>query len=209
MRLIKLVFEGTADEYLVVREQFAAESPFPPLTSSGTTTAGPTAPALTADAAMSEPSSSLRMTSETELPDVVAPASTKEQADSPTSSPQAADDAEVPAAATTPPEVMDFTRVMQRGLPDSVRRLLMEVATGGEAGVNRSDLRSALGIKDGELNGVLGTLGRRINGTPNLHFTKGKGTNLALVFDIWNDDGWHYRLKPEARQVLENEGLLT
>lgn len=82
------------------------------------------------------------------------------------------------------------------------------VAASDEAEGAPSDLQTALCVTDGELNGVLGSLGRRINATHDLHFTKGTGTNFTLVFDNWNNGGWQYRLKPEARQVLVDGGLL-
>lgn len=210
MRLIKLVFEGTAEEYLAVREQFAVESSI--------LHQGTAPPTLRADLPSAAAVSAAPLSGAATEPDVVT--DTREQVSSdpareptnvtgPVISPDTAEQANG-ASAPTATAADDIRRVLQRApLPESARRLIGEVAAAREQGVARSDLRHALDLTDGELNGVLGTLGRRINATPDLHFQKGKGTSLALIFDIWNDNGWHYRLKPDARPVLEDEGILT
>ncbi len=108
-------------------------------------------------------------------------------------------------------EYDDVVRVLRRlPIPENHRRLFRVLADAGEAGLTRADLRTALEMNDGELNGILGALGRRINGTHGLTFNKGQGIPLALFLDSWKDQTseWHYRLRPPVRQALYDEGVL-
>ncbi len=145
MRMIKLVFEGSVDEYAVVRPQFEATE---------------------------QPAISEEPLTEHDVYD-------------------------------------DVRRVLRRlPIPDNHRRLFQVLAAAGESGMKRSELRDALDITDGELNGVLGALGRRVNGTPGLNFNKGQGLALNLFFDTSKGHEWHYRLRPQAYKALQDEGLL-
>jgi hypothetical protein len=149
--MIKLVFEGTAEEYEVVRDQFETEPPVTPSQNG-------------AESAASLPHSHA---------------------------------------------YADIVRVLHRlPIPENHRRLFNALYEAGEPGLTRTALRAALDVNEGELNGILGALGRRINGTQGLHFNKGQGLSLALFLDTWKDSEWHYRLKPEVRQVLQDERLV-
>ncbi len=146
MRLTRLDFQGTVDEYTAVRELFVTETDRPPVQDD---------PAVGSD------------------------------------------------------EHDDIVQVLRRiPVPENHRRLFKVLAAAGESGLTRAELCSALEMNEGELNGILGALGRRINGTKGLRFNKGQGLALALFLDSWKDHDWHYRLRPQAKQALLNEGLL-
>ncbi len=89
-----------------------------------------------------------------------------------------------------PPGQLDLYRVLY-GAGD-------RTLTGGELAAN-------MGRPIDKLNGVLGALGRRVNETPG---AKGKEGICALL-EVHNADGnWHYRMRPELRQALEEEGIV-
>jgi ribosomal protein L29 len=76
----------------------------------------------------------------------------------------------------------------------------------GDEGLPMSGLSEALNRSRDQVAGVLGALGRRINGTPGL---EGKG-GILVVLDISEAKGgeWHYRMRPCLRQALELENVL-
>lgn len=81
----------------------------------------------------------------------------------------------------------------------AVYRVLYEV---GESGISYSDLAKRINRTEAQLNGVLGALGVRVNGTNGVTGTPGIG---LLVYIYRNTPGgeWNYRLRPELREILE------
>jgi len=69
-----------------------------------------------------------------------------------------------------------------------------------------AELAAATGRSRSELAGVLGALGRRINGTEGL---KGKGGIEAVLEVSMTDDGdWHYQMRAILREALEAERIV-
>jgi uncharacterized protein with ParB-like and HNH nuclease domain len=75
----------------------------------------------------------------------------------------------------------------------------------GDAGLSGEQLAKAVNRTPQQLAGVLGGMGTRINKTEGLE--DGKGINH--IFDLWEENGdLFYRLKPEFRAVLKDEGIV-
>ena len=94
--------------------------------------------------------------------------------------------------------------IRRRPVPPGQRGLYEVLDKAGDQGLLKPELAEAMGRSERELTGVLGALGKRIFGT--------KGTDdqgILLFLEISAADGtWRYRLRPEARAVLEAEGLV-
>jgi hypothetical protein len=90
---------------------------------------------------------------------------------------------------------------------DGQRAVLTALRKAGDIGLSYSDLATAIGRTQDQLDGVLGALGRRINGTPREDM--GRRLGIGTVFELWFTDGqWHYRLRPETQLVAGELGLL-
>ena len=60
-----------------------------------------------------------------------------------------------------------------------------------------------MGRNEKELQGILGALGNRVNGTPGYGVTHEPGISMILHIDETQDVGWRYRLKPVMIEALE------
>jgi predicted transcriptional regulator with HTH domain len=104
----------------------------------------------------------------------------------------------------------DILRVLRRAplLPRHAQ-LLQLLYNKDEAYTSRSALANEMQLTPDQINGVLGSLGRRIGGTAELSFDKTERSPLNLFLDMTQESGeWHYRLQPEVRAALKNEGLV-
>lgn len=105
--------------------------------------------------------------------------------------------------------LVQFLRnVLRRtGLAGNHRQLLAALYEAGDQGLLRTQIAERLGLKELQVSGVLGSLGRRIQGTPGVERAgrPGRsGTGHMMDFDRVNGI-WRYRLIPEARQAIEEE----
>jgi hypothetical protein len=99
-------------------------------------------------------------------------------------------------------------RVLRRmEIPFGQRDLYRALYQAGEAGLTRDELAQAMGRAPDKIDGVLGALGRRINGTPRPDMSSSPGITAFLDVQA-GDGGWRYRLLPVLRRVLEQEGLI-
>lgn len=70
--------------------------------------------------------------------------------------------------------------------------------------ISKSELARRMGRPEDGLKGVLGALGRRINGTSSVSTNPGMG----LMIDWVQRDGeWHYRLKEDFRRFLDDQNF--
>ena len=114
----------------------------------------------------------------------------------------------------TPPSLPDM-------MHDTIRRVLKRIPItpgqqalyealykAGSNGLTQHALAAAMGRTEQELSGVLGALGRRINGTEGVALKPGD-LGISIFFDVkWVNDVWHYTMKPALREVLDDEGLI-
>lgn len=107
---------------------------------------------------------------------------------------------------------IDAMRQMLRRAPisDGQRELYRALYRAGRDRLTADDLAEAVGRTRDELNGVLGALGRRINSTALVDaLAPNSKPGVGLVFEVLNDGGWRYALKPDFRRVLEEERLVS
>ncbi len=97
--------------------------------------------------------------------------------------------------------VEDIKRVLTRiRIPRGQKQLYKALYDASEKGLSATDLASQMNRK-GDLPGILGALGGRINYTPGIEGKPG----VELLFNMEQREGvWHYTMKPELRQTLEN-----
>jgi len=108
-------------------------------------------------------------------------------------------------------EIEAMRQMLRRAIvPAGQRELYQALYRVGPDGLAADDLADGMGRTRDERNGVLGALGRRINGTElvNAHSANRK-PGLSLVLEMRNDGEWWYALKPDFRRVLEEEGLVS
>ena len=107
-----------------------------------------------------------------------------------------------------------FIRSVLRRLhvPKINRELFSVLLAAGEQGVSRRELAEHLHLTDSQLAGVLGALGRRIHNTPGADEV---AQEMGVIFPIsifldgrQVDDQPSYRLRSDARRVLEAEGIV-
>jgi hypothetical protein len=99
-------------------------------------------------------------------------------------------------------------RVLNRmEIPPGQIALYKALANAGEERLSASALAAAMGRTEQVLSGVLGALGRRINGTEGVDQTNPPGIGLFLGYTRENGK-WHYRLRPEVRDALERKGVI-
>lgn len=119
--------------------------------------------------------------------------------------------ASTPSNGPVPREVdVSFIRevLTRREVSDRQRAVLTALAKVGDAGLSYSELATAIGRSQDQLNGALGALGKRINGTPRADMAAHLG--IGTLLELWFAEGeWHYRLRPETRQVAEELGLVA
>jgi len=94
--------------------------------------------------------------------------------------------------------------IRRRPVPSGQRELYEALSRAGDRGLLKPELAETMGRRDKQIDGVLGALGKRIFGT------KGTGDRGILLFlDIRSAEGtWNYRLRPEVREILKEEGLI-
>lgn len=99
--------------------------------------------------------------------------------------------------------IEDCLRVLtRRDVPTGQRQLYEALLEAGSEGASAAHLVKTMGRRDeSDLAGVLGALGRRINGTPGYGQTNRPGTAMVLE---WAEgaDGRRYRLRTEMIQAL-------
>lgn len=103
--------------------------------------------------------------------------------------------------------VDDIRRMLTR-IPISYgqRTIYKALYAAGDQGLSSSGLAAALDGSRAQLSGVLGALGRRVNGTEGL---EGKGgTGLILEISLLDDGDWCYRMRQVLREALEAEGIV-
>jgi hypothetical protein len=100
----------------------------------------------------------------------------------------------------------DVRRMLKRRFIPRGQQALYESLYREEGGLSADELAAAIGRTRSQLNGVLGALGRRINGTPGL---EGRG-GIEVVLDIspMADGNSHYRMRPILREALEAENVV-
>jgi hypothetical protein len=106
-------------------------------------------------------------------------------------------------------EADDFVRrVLRRmDIPPGQLDLYRALYQAGEAGLTRDELAQAMGRTPDKIDGVLGALGRRINGTPRPDMSKTPGITAFLGVQAASGT-WRYWLLPTLRRVLEQEGIV-
>jgi hypothetical protein len=100
-------------------------------------------------------------------------------------------------------------RVLKRKkIKNGQTRLYQAFSKFGDEWVSASQLAATMGKEKTQLAGVLGALGRRINETEGVSRTNPPG--IELFFDFTHEDGgeWSYRLRPEVRAILKQEGII-
>jgi hypothetical protein len=91
-------------------------------------------------------------------------------------------------------------------IPDGQRALYRVLRDAGDQWVSRADLAAGMGRTERELDGVLGALGRRTNGTPGCDKVSTPG--IAVILEVrFFDNQWHYRMRPVLRAALDAERL--
>lgn len=102
--------------------------------------------------------------------------------------------------ATLPKDEL-IRRVLNRvPLAENHALLLRTLYQSGDAPVTYADLAAAMDRTTGQLNGILGKLGSRINDTAGVEGRPG----IEFFLDVTrSDDYYTYRLLPEVRDVLE------
>ncbi len=94
-----------------------------------------------------------------------------------------------------------FTR---RPVSRGQQQLFKALYDAGERGLANDELVQIMGRRDRQdLVGVLGALGRRVNGTPGYGRAAKPGIGMLFIIDPTADDQWRYCLRPETREVLE------
>ncbi|MBN1668159.1 MAG: DUF262 domain-containing protein [Anaerolineales bacterium] len=118
----------------------------------------------------------------------------------------AAQPEDVPAEVTEHSELQLVLNMLRRiGMPRGQKELYRILAEAGDEGISWEELCQQMGRSKGQMSGVLGALGRRINGTPGLDDDRG----IGHVVEIWNvGPTWRYRMKPVLRTALEIYGFL-
>lgn len=106
------------------------------------------------------------------------------------------------------PTPEDFMRLLTRiPVPRGQRQLYKALYDAGDEGRLQDELVDVMGRRDRhDLSGVMGALGRRINGTPGYGETHKPGTAMVFSFEKASDGQWRYRLLPEMRAALEDLG---
>jgi hypothetical protein len=99
----------------------------------------------------------------------------------------------------------DYMRIFtRRPVPRGQKQLFKALYDAHETGLTNDELVRVMGRRDRQdLAGVLGALGRRINGTPGYSYKTGLGTRMLLTANAAPGNQWRYFLKPETRQILE------
>jgi hypothetical protein len=102
------------------------------------------------------------------------------------------------------PALEAIRRVIERKppVPKGKKQLYQALYQAGNQGLEMNQLAKVMGRTKSELYGVLGALGRRINGTSGVHGKPGIVYVLELA-GFSDGDGWGWKMRPELRQVLQ------
>ena len=94
----------------------------------------------------------------------------------------------------------------RKSVPKGQQALYKVLYQAGKQGLSGDELAAAIGRTRSQLAGVLGALGRRINGTKGL---EGKG-GIEVILDVsmTPDGSWRYRMRPILREALEAENII-
>lgn len=109
--------------------------------------------------------------------------------------------------ASTPNSHIEKIRNMisRRGVSKGQLHLYRILFEAGDSGISWAELVSKMSRTRAQMAGVLGALGMRINRTEGLD----DGQGISHILDLWEDNGeWFYRMKPELREAIEQEGIL-
>ena len=109
--------------------------------------------------------------------------------------------------ASTPNSHQEKIRKMisRRGVSQGQLQLYRILFEAGDSGISWAELVSKMARTRAQMAGVLGALGMRINRTEGLD----DGQGISHILDLWEDNGeWFYRMKPELREAIEQEGIL-
>lgn len=103
------------------------------------------------------------------------------------------------------PTPEDYHRLLTRiPVARGQRQLYKVLYDTGDAGLTHNELVIKMGRRDRqELAGVLGALGRRVNGTPGYGQREKPSGYMVLSWEQLNDGQWRLRLLPEMRAALE------
>lgn len=97
----------------------------------------------------------------------------------------------------------DFEQVLTRlSVPSNQQLLYKALYDAGENGLVYGDLLQKLDRSTGELAGILGALGRRINNTPGYGKSAKPGTGMIMSWERLPNGEWGYKMRPEFRAVL-------
>jgi len=103
------------------------------------------------------------------------------------------------------PTPEDFHRLLTRiPVPRGQRQLYKALYDAGDAGLTHDELVKVMGRRDRrDLSGVLGSIGRRVNGTPGYGQRERPAGYMVLSWERLDDGQWRLRLLPEMRAALE------
>ena len=113
--------------------------------------------------------------------------------------------AETPADESKKPTHNDYYRLLTR-IPVSrgQQQLYKALYDAGDAGLTKDELVEVMGRRDRrDLTGVLGALGRRINGTLGYGQARKPGIGMVLSWEKTTNGQWLWHLRPDMRAVLE------
>jgi hypothetical protein len=113
-----------------------------------------------------------------------------------------------------PPPLVERKEIIRRmlrrkAIPNGQRQLYKALYPAGDDGRTQEEIVEIIGRTVPQLNGILGALGRRVNGTPGVVAdANGSMPGIGLIMTVSVDRPWTYRLLPEFREVLDEEGLV-
>jgi CBS domain-containing protein len=118
---------------------------------------------------------------------------------------QQAIEPEPPVLPGAGPSPEDYRRLLTRvPVPPGQRRLYRALYDAGDQGLTHDELVEVMGHQGrSNLRGVLGALGRRVNGTPGYGEDNQPGSAMVIHWEQLPDRQWRLRLKPAMRAVLE------
>ena len=127
-----------------------------------------------------------------------------------TASPEVKDLSESTNEAVSPPitvSPVEAVRALLRRLPPSEGQMKLFRAL-KDGPVAKEDLLEATGWSPAELRGTMGALGKRVNGTPEVHAAGLPTDSDAVIESTRNGGSWIYALRSHAREALAVEELI-
>lgn len=106
---------------------------------------------------------------------------------------------------TDKPTPEDYRQLLTHiPVPRGQQQLYKALYDAGDAGLTHDELVKVMGRRDRrDLSGVLGALGRRVNGTPGYGQRERPAGYMVLSWERLDDGQWCLRLLPEMRAALE------